>query len=66
MWSCFVWLIYGSNVLLTPTATAVTQQCVLITPKKPMLVKGNGAALVIELPFSPSDHWPEGIISRLN
>jgi hypothetical protein len=43
----------------------VTQQCVSITPKKPMLVKGDGAALVVQLPYSPSDHWPEGIISRL-
>jgi hypothetical protein len=65
MWGFIVWLIYGSYIPLSSTVTAVTPQCTSITPNKPMLVKGDGAALIVELPYAPSDHWPSGIISRL-
>jgi hypothetical protein len=58
------WLFFGGQISL-PEAVTVTQQCMTITPKKAMVVKGDGAELVIELPFLPHESWPEGIMSRL-
>jgi hypothetical protein len=35
-------------------------------PSKLLVVKGNGAALVLESSYVPSDRWPGGVMSRLH
>jgi hypothetical protein len=66
MWGSIVWLLFGGDVSLSQEAMTVTPQCTSITPKKAMTVKGDGAALVIELPFLPRDQWPAEITGRLD
>ena len=53
-----LWLIYGHYMQLQPNAVAVTTQCVRVAPEHAMPVKGERAALVIEIPSKLGPAWP--------
>jgi hypothetical protein len=60
MWDLIVLLFFGGNISLSPQAVTVTPQCITVTPKKTMVAKWSNAAFIVELPYLPRDHWPEG------
>lgn len=60
------WLAFGNDVLLSANTMQVTPQCVWISPKEALAVKGPGAAIVVNLSYDPQDRWPEGVMSRLD
>lgn len=61
-----MWLIFGASVPLTEHTIDVTQDCVTLAPKSTMVVRGGGAGIIVESAYAPEDHWPAGIIDRLN
>ena len=66
MWNLIVLLFFGGNISLSPEPITVGPKCTTITPKKMMVAKWTNAALIIELPYLPRDHWPKDVIGQLN
>jgi hypothetical protein len=65
MWDFILLLLFGSPIALSPNGIHLAPECTDIIPKKALLVRGGGAALIVELPYVANDHWPEDVVSRM-
>lgn len=66
MTSLMTLLFFGGYVQLSPSAFTLSAQCVELKPRSALEVKGDGAAIIVRLPYPTAENWPEGVMGRLD